>query len=257
MIFNYYQITNLVNGRAYIGITELPIEERYKKHVQLLEKHTHPNYHLQPDWDKFGQENFQLSLIESKEYDNLEDGYYHEYELIQNSTLNLYNIQPGGIVNPIKNQESYEKMVQTKQQQVPNVYCLEEVTENQFKIIGEYPSQKAAGRANSNWNQGNINKAIQRHIKSNGYYWVLQNDIDTKLSNWKPTRTRFRPTAVLDEKGNIEQVHHNAREFEKENNYRVGAVSASICHGTFCHHKKYIYISEEEYYKRMPIVLIK
>ena len=58
----------------------------------MLNKHTHPNYFLQTDWDEYKENNFSFSLIESKVFESLEDGYFHEYELIQNSTKVLYNI---------------------------------------------------------------------------------------------------------------------------------------------------------------------
>ena len=257
MIFNYYQITNLINNKVYIGITEKTIEERYEKHKKLLNKNNHPNYYLQPDWNKYGEDNFKLSLIETKEYDNLEDGYYHEYELIQNSTYDLYNIQPGGIVNPIKNPESYKKMVSTKQSQVSNIYALKEISENIFQIEQCYPSQKAAGRAQEKWSQANIQRALKGHYKAYDYFWVEEQDIDTNLVNWKPVRTKMRPTAKLNEIGEIIEVHHNPRTFELLYGYEVGRVSASICHNTKCFGNKYKYISEEEYYKIIPITLIK
>lgn len=257
MKFNYYQITNLINGKAYIGITEETIEQRYKKHKQLLNRNVHPNYHLQPDWNIYGETNFQLNLIESKEYDNLEDGYYHEYELIQNSLLDLYNIQPGGVVNPIKNSESYQKMVQTKQSQVHDIYALEEIEENKFKIFKCFPSQKAAGREQAGWSQANISRALKGHYKAYDYFWVDETDIFNELSNWKPVRTKMRPVAKLDNENNIIEVHHNPRIFEKLYDYRPGVISASICHKNKCFGVKYQYISEEEYYKRVPITLVK
>lgn len=257
MMFNYYQIENLINKKVYIGITELPIEKRFQQHKKMLRNHNHPNYFLQPDWDKYGEDNFNFSLIESIEFDNLEDGYYHEYELIQNAKKELYNIQPGGIVNPIKNKISYEKMVQTKQNQVPNIYALQEISENVFKIIEKYPSQKAAARSHSGWSQANIQRALRGHYKSYDYFWVEENEIISNLNNWKPVRVKMRPTAKLDEKGDIIEVHHNARTFEQLNNYRPGVVSASICHKNKCYGYQYKYITEEEYYTYYPITLIK
>ncbi len=257
MIFNYYQIVNLINHKVYIGITEKTIEERFRKHKQLLNKQKHPNYYLQSDWNKYGQENFQLNLIDSKEYDNIQDGYYYQYELIQNSWLELYNIQPGGIVNPIKNKLSYQKMVATKQSQVSNIYALEEIEENTFKIFQCYPSQKAAGRAQEKWSQANIQRALKNHYKAYEYFWVEEKDIQNNLSNWKPNRIKMRPTAMIDENDNILEVHHNPRTFQQIYNYACGRVSASICHKTKCFGKKYKYISEEEYYSLKPITLIK
>lgn len=257
MIFNYYQIKNLINNKIYIGITELPVEKRFEQHKKMLRNKSHPNYFLQPDWDKYGEDNFDFSLIESKDFDNLEDGYYHEYELIQNSNEKLYNIQPGGIVNPIKNPLSHEKMIKTKQQQVPNIYALEEISENVFKIAEIYPSQKAAARSHEKWSQANIQRALRGCYKAYNYFWVEENDILTELKNWRPNRLRMKPTARLNDKGDIIEVHHNARTFEKIYNYRAGVVSASICHKTKTHGYQYKYIEEEEYYQYYPITFIK
>lgn len=257
MTFNYYQIKNLINNKIYIGITELPVEKRFQQHIKKLKNKTHPNYFLQPDWEKYGENNFEFSLIESMDFDSLEEGYYHEYELIQNTTEELYNIQPGGMVNPIKNPISYDKMVKTKQAQVPNIYALEEISENVFKIAEIYPSQKAAGRSHKEWSQANIQRALKGHYKSYGYFWIEEKEIITELKNWRPTRLKMTPTARLDDNDNIIEVHHNARTFEKIYNYRTGTISASICHKTKSHGYKYKYISEEEYYQYYPITLIK
>lgn len=122
MKFNYYHIINLLNNKEYIGITEKKVEERFKEHKKNLKANKHCNYKLQNDWNKFGENNFCFELIESIEYENLEDGYQHEYELINNSRKELYNLAPGGIVNPIYSEEIRTKMIMTKQKQVPNVY---------------------------------------------------------------------------------------------------------------------------------------
>lgn len=257
MLFNYYQIKNIINNKVYIGITELLVEKRFQQHKTMLKNNRHPNYFLQFDWNKYGEENFMFSLIETKDFESLEEGYFHEFELIQESIYELYNIQSGGIVNPIKNKTSYEKMVQTKQNQVPNIYSLTEIAENTFKINKKFPSQKAAAREKESWSQANIQKAIRKHHKAYGFFWVEEKEILDNLKNWRPLRTKMKPTAKINNDGKILEVHHNPRNFEIINNYRAGAVSASICHKTKCNGDKYIYISEEEYYSRMPITLIK
>ena len=68
-------------------------------------------------------------------------------------------------------------MVATKQSQVSNIYALEEIEENTFKIFQCYPSQKAAGRAQEKWSQANIQRALKNHYKAYEYFWVEEKDI--------------------------------------------------------------------------------
>ena len=84
MKFNYYQIINIKNNKKYIGITEKEVNIRFKEHKNLLNKNKHPNYNLQKDWNLFGEENFVFSLIESCDYNSLEEGYEREHYLISN-----------------------------------------------------------------------------------------------------------------------------------------------------------------------------
>ena len=256
MIFNYYHIVNVENKKKYIGITEKTIEHRFKQHKSMLQKNEHPNYKLQYDWNKYGEKAFEFKLLESKDFEDIESGYAHEYELINSSDKELYNIAPGGQVNIMYNPEIRNKMIQTKQNQVPDIYCLEEIEENHFKIIGKFPSQKEAGRS-THIPQGTIQQAIKKHIKGCGYYWVEDKDIESGLQGWYPIRTKMRPVAKVNSKNEILEVHHNPRCFEKQYGYRSGRVSASICHGSYCDGARYVYIPEEQYYSLKPITLIK
>lgn len=51
MRFNYYKITNIINNKFYIGITEKETEERIKQHFRKLHSNTHSNYKLQNDFN--------------------------------------------------------------------------------------------------------------------------------------------------------------------------------------------------------------
>lgn len=58
-----YIITNLVNGKNYIGYSE-NILERFTYHRQDLVSGRHKNYHLQAAWHKYGEENFNFSILD-------------------------------------------------------------------------------------------------------------------------------------------------------------------------------------------------
>lgn len=255
MIFNYYQIKNLINGTVYIGITEREPEIRWKQHHSKLQSNSHVNYLLQTDWNKYGEKAFEFSVIESMDYDNLDDAYNHEYELIQNYSGELYNLAPGGQVNPMYSDSIKEKMIATKQAAVPNVYQLEEVEENTFRVIRSFKSQKEIQRL-TGYSQGNIGKGIKKHSHPYGYFWINEQDIQNNLKNWRPYRVKFSPVALYDDNGEIIEAHHNATIFEQKYGLKAKSITSSICQNQRLFGKWYKRISEEQYYKLMPVTLI-
>lgn len=58
-----YQILNLVNGKMYIGSSN-NIERRIYDHGALLLNNRHHSIHLQRAFDKYGNENFDVNILE-------------------------------------------------------------------------------------------------------------------------------------------------------------------------------------------------
>lgn len=61
MIYRIYKITNLINGKIYIGQTRKTLKERFDKHASARGKSSLPLY---VDMKNFGVYNFKIELIE-------------------------------------------------------------------------------------------------------------------------------------------------------------------------------------------------
>lgn len=60
-----YKITNIINGKFYIGSTAtLGFDKRWKSHINLLRTNKHQNAHLQNAWNKYGEKQFLFEIIE-------------------------------------------------------------------------------------------------------------------------------------------------------------------------------------------------
>ena len=57
-----YKITNIINGKIYIGCS-LDCEQRFIKHKSKLNKNKSNNQHLQNAWNKDGKDSFKFEVI--------------------------------------------------------------------------------------------------------------------------------------------------------------------------------------------------
>lgn len=77
-----YKITNLVNGKVYIGSSCYSLYKRNFSHLSTLRNNSHPNKHLQATWNKYGEKNFYFSVLEIcsfKEETLKKEEYYISY----------------------------------------------------------------------------------------------------------------------------------------------------------------------------------
>lgn len=109
-----YQIKNLVNNKIYIGSTKVSFKGRLKEHLSQLRRGIHSNLYIQEDWDQFGEDNFEFSIIEV-----LEDGgkiFDREQYYIDNTRcLDRqfgYNIDPE-VHRIFRSEETNEKISKT------------------------------------------------------------------------------------------------------------------------------------------------
>lgn len=59
-----YQIVNIINGEKYIG-SAVNIKKRWNQHLSQLRKGTHGNKYLQRAYDKYGEDAFKFSVLET------------------------------------------------------------------------------------------------------------------------------------------------------------------------------------------------
>ena len=90
-----YKITNLINGKEYIGKTNFTIEERFKRHIIDSRKRNCEKRPLYNAFNKYGVENFIIEQIEecSEDLLNEKEKYWIEY---YNTYSNGYNATLGG-----------------------------------------------------------------------------------------------------------------------------------------------------------------
>jgi hypothetical protein len=92
-----YKITNLINGKLYIGKTYKSIWERFKEHCRDSQKERCEKRPLYDAMKKYGIENFIVDLIEETSVPEEREKYWIEY---YGSFKNGYNATIGGNGRP-------------------------------------------------------------------------------------------------------------------------------------------------------------
>lgn len=77
-----YQIKNLINNKFYIGSTYNKLIKRKGEHISSLKHNKHKNKHLQSAWNKYGEENFEFTMVEEMMFPK-----YYDKKLIKDHLL--------------------------------------------------------------------------------------------------------------------------------------------------------------------------
>lgn len=106
-----YKITNIKDGKVYIGQTTVNFEYRINKHLFELKNNIHKNTHLQNAWNKYGEENFKFEVLQEcglEEIDELERFWIALYDSTNRNYG--YNFENGGNKNKRIHKETLKKL---------------------------------------------------------------------------------------------------------------------------------------------------
>ena len=59
-----YTITNIINGKLYLGSTKVSFKERWRHHIKALKGGKHHSIKLQRAVDKYGLDNFKFEILD-------------------------------------------------------------------------------------------------------------------------------------------------------------------------------------------------
>jgi group I intron endonuclease len=90
-----YGIRNLANGKLYIGYAK-DIFGRWKRHIYDLVNNRHDNEHLQRAWNFYGEEYFEMFIVEECKECDLRKNERYFIKLLNTKSPNGYNLNDGG-----------------------------------------------------------------------------------------------------------------------------------------------------------------
>lgn len=163
-----YSITNILNGKKYIGSTAKSFITRFTQHISKLRLNKHHCSHLQYAWNKYGENTFVFAIEEI--IDNVNDLLDKESEYIAkyDSYHTGYNANPNPNTSPMFNVNSREKSSITHKQQWRNLQESMSAEDYQSFIKKRYASMYGKEPANKGKLASEEIKAKMRKPKIHG-----------------------------------------------------------------------------------------
>jgi group I intron endonuclease len=216
-ICGIYTITNLVNGKIYLG-QGIDINYRWKTHLMSLRKGRHRNIKLQNSWNKYGEDNFIYELlIECEElYLNSEEHYWSNLLYVHEDRYG-YNIRPTNPYGAHRHSEESKLRMSIASKGKNLGRKLSEDTKKKIsesnkgnkisELNKEIARQKCIGKIGINLSEEHKNKIRQSHIgkkrsiesrknmslaqKGNGFGRKMSEDTKKKISDTMKNRKNY------------------------------------------------------------------
>lgn len=175
-----YCIINILNGKRYIGSSK-NIKSRILKHRSLLRKSKHENQHFQNAFNKYGEENFRIVILEDcniKDLSKIEQFYINNLKPEYNITLEVIRNTPSEFSRK-KHSDTKKLLYKTKQLQ-PNCSKKIDVYNLQGKFINSFPTIVETS-LQLNIDESCINKNLSKKImQCKGYIFLHNRELQLK-----------------------------------------------------------------------------
>ena len=232
-----YVITNKINNKVYIG-QSIDIRVRWWNHRCELNRNNHCNKHLQGAWNKYGEDNFDFSVLEECKEEEINDKEIYWISKYNSTNPKYgYNISIGGDCSnrgiPLT-QEQKEYMSQVKNP--------EQVVQIDFNgnLVKVWRSATHAQRTLDNIRARSILQCC-RHIcyQANGYIWFYKDEYNN-MDNFNVEQYMFEhhryfdiPILQFDLFGNL--IKEWSQEELKNNNKNINGIKRC------CRHERNVY----------------
>jgi len=266
-IVGIYCISNKINGKMYIGQSR-NIIERWKSHIYELNKGIHRNRYLQYSWFKYGESNFNFSIIELCDIESLDKKEIYYISKYQSTDSDKgYNLTGGGqnIVG-----ESSKKLREILRYGHRDDF----IPINQFSIDGKFIKRydamtiasEALGISHSSAIRNCANKfhgSFDQGSKTCcGYAWIYDEDIEkflsTDYSKWFSIEPKFHIYKYEYPSGIFVCEYNTVSDAAIDNNVSNDVISMCL-RGVQLKSGKYTYrrSTDNEYGKNIQIVIPK
>lgn len=181
-ISGIYKITNKTTNKIYIGSSK-NIEERWKAHINLLNRNKHNNNHLQHAWNKYGNKDFEFEIIEICDLSNLieREQYYIDYYNCCDHSIG-YNIMPSASMSIIP-KEVKEKISNTLTGKYQGEKCFYAIysEEQILNVIDDLLENKLSCAQIAQ--KHNVSFSVVRNVKYKNSWTYLTKDLEFPSSN--------------------------------------------------------------------------
>ena len=243
-----YKITNIINSKAYIGITANTMKYRFEEHIYRSEKGG--KYKIHYAIRKYGKENFDIEMITAT--DNKEHALLIESENIKkyDSLANGYNMNEGGTGLLYHTDDTKKKMSDNnhwkgkKRSGIDNPMFGREHSEESKKVMSEKKIGVFAGEKHplfgKHHSEETKEKIRQRALgrPSPRKDVILSEETKRKMSETKKGKVSYTKKWLITFPDNHQEEIDNMAEFCRKYNLNRGNMS-SVASGRLNHYKKY------------------
>lgn len=232
-----YKITNLDNGKMYVG-QAVDIEKRWADHRRKLNHNNHDNLYLQNSWNLHGENSFNFEIIELCQEEQLDEkeifwiDKLRSYRYFEDS--NGYNLNLGGQGN--------RQLRPVLRFDMDGNFLDEWKSPMDVSISIGVETQDIYGCANKKFKY------------RNGYIWIWKEDYIDRLSlDWYLDRKYYNKVLQYDSDGILIASFNSKSEAECTLGYNIGPClshATMTCHGFIFVYENENIIVDNDYCKK-------